>query len=117
MANNSNDTNKDLDIIILDDDDFIQTTLNMLDKLPKSNFSPNSAEKQAESEGNILIDLTCDFDLNDLFQMHSNGSSQSFPVSNYEIEKMNFKAENSSQVVKNEFGFKVKKNYLNFLSV
>lgn len=115
MKSNSSgrrDTHNDQDIIILDDDDFIQTTLNLLDKLPKSSLEGDEQmEDDARGSNNsVLIDLTCDFDLNDLFQMHANhaSSSQSFPVSNYESGKVNFKTEIDSHVVKNEFNLKVR---------
>lgn len=51
------------DIIILDDDDFIQTTLGLFDR-------PSSDNSNTDD---VLIDLTCDdLDLNDLFLMSSN---------------------------------------------
>lgn len=109
----SGDTDNDQDIIILDDDDFIQTTLNLLDKLPKSSLEGDGQMEDAASGSNtsVLIDLTRDFDLNDLFQMHANhaSSSQSFPVSNHESSgKVSFKTESDSHVVKNEFDLKVR---------
>ena len=84
-------------IIILDDDDFIQTTLNLFNQhhshantTPVSNFNPvvtspvlfsssmtqvnqtqtHQQQNQNSDSNNILIDLTCDdFDLNDIFFM------------------------------------------------
>ena len=104
------------DIIILDDDDFIQTTLNLLENIPKTGsldcdllHSPidsttkSSCQQETNAnDQNILIDLTSDFDLNDLFQMHENVDCQPFSVENTEEGKW------SQQIIKNEFDFKVK---------
>jgi hypothetical protein len=76
---------EDNDIIVLDDDDFIQTTLNLFES---SSSSPSLSHvvkdlKQHQidddNESN-LIDLTnCDdFDLNDLFMIRSHCSTNQF---------------------------------------
>lgn len=95
-------SNEDEDIIILDDDDFIQTTLNLLEKFPKfeDNTIENHKDLNQDNEDQILIDLTSDFDLNDLFLIHSNNTSQHFSVN----EKHEFKMD--QQIIKNEFDFK-----------
>jgi len=95
------------DIIVLDDDDFIQTTLSLLEKLPKSAIDCGSDVLQDQPRAteienqNILIDLTSDFDLNDLFQMHENSSNNN----NHDAESVNA---TSRQTIKNEFDFKVR---------
>jgi len=101
-----NDDNND--IIILDDDDFIQTTLSLLEKLPKSAIDCGNDvlqdQPRTEIENqSILIDLTSDFDLNDLFQMHENSSNNN---NNHDAESVNA---TSRQTIKNEFDFKVRK--------
>lgn len=77
----------DNEIIILDDDDFIQTTLNLLDKLPKPGEDPDHE--------NNLIDLTSDFDLNDLFQINpgtnnGNKSDQQIVKNELDLKMFNF---------------------------
>ncbi len=100
-----NDDNND--IIILDDDDFIQTTLSLLEKLPKpaidcgNDVLQDQPRTEIENQS-ILIDLTSDFDLNDLFQMHENSSNNN----NHDAESVNA---TSRQTIKNEFDFKVRK--------
>ena len=100
----------DQDVIILDDDDFIQTTLNFLDKLPKTESTSSSVnncdDNNAESQVSVLIDLTSDFDLNDLFQMHSNTNvAVTEDFASVEKESVDFKSK--QQIIKNEIDFKV----------
>jgi hypothetical protein len=100
--NNFTSTNdQEQDIIILDDDDFIQTTFNLLSSSTNTSSAPITSQvlssnidlqspvagssaanfdsaNQNDQQQSILIDLTSgdDFDLNDLFLIHSNSLSQ-----------------------------------------
>ena len=139
---------EDNNVIILDDDDFIQTTFNLLNTSASSSMntplvnnhdlsvnktSHNSIattnatfldleapNKQISSASNILIDLTCDdFDLNDLFMLHSNNeynlaiqnqaNSQidAFNSSNLKIKADCTFSPQEQVTIKNEFDFKV----------
>jgi len=92
------DSDENNDVIILDDDDFIQTTFNLLDKLPKPTNKFGGEEIQSQSTNSnrnqsIMIDLATEFDLNELFEMHDNTH--------------NINA-NTQHKIKNEFDFKVR---------
>ena len=124
LQNTIHSTNCDdnQDIIILDDDDFIQTTLNLLDKtgnsllndsshqmqmLDSNSLNPKCTESIADDENNnTLIDLTSDFDLNDLFQMHANNNNNIGCTQFSEVGEE--KSTDCQQIIKNEFDFKVK---------
>lgn len=98
------DYDTDQDIIILNDDDFIQTTLNLLDRFPKQSSLNTCDNSPREAEDcNVLIDLTADFDLNDLFLMNSNNELASLSQDN--DPKMSSKIDNN--LIKDEIEFKV----------
>ena len=114
FANRESDLSDEQDIIILDDDDFIQTTFNLLNVLPPKNADAGQQsnmycfDSHALQQENTLIDLTScdDFDLNDLLMIHSNGASQSFMDSNQ-------KKNQPDSSIKNEIDFKVFNFHLN----
>ena len=100
-------TDTDPDIIILNDDDFIQTTFNLFDKFPKQDSLNNCGNSPKSNDcNNVLIDLTSDFDLNDLFLMNTNNELPRLSEEN--DFKMNRKFD--SNFIKNELEFKV--NYM-----
>lgn len=92
---NSCESDKEKDIIILDDDDFVQTTFNLFNPPIETN----------DHQENILIDLTScdDFDLNDIFLMNSNSNMQFQQNQPAEPHDSHAQVPN----IKNEFDFKV----------
>ena len=124
------------DIIILDDDDFIQTTFNLLSSTNASSSAPITSQvlnpnldlespvvgasgatnvnfdnpNQNDQQQSILIDLTSgdDFDLNDLFLIHSNSVSQFNNTANNQNSSQSNTNQNEDEIksIKNEFDFK-----------
>ena len=113
FANRESDLNDEQDIIILDDDDFMQTTFNLLNVMPSKIADSGQQsnmycfDSHPLQQENTLIDLTScdDFDLNDLLMIHSNGASHTFADSNQK--------KNQTDSIKNEIDFKVFNFHLN----